>query len=63
MADDVKGFQIGDRVAADNSELCGHCFYCRRGAELLCEDFKAHGVLGLNGGFAEYVGAPVDRVV
>ena len=24
MADDVKSFQIGDRVAADNSELCGH---------------------------------------
>ena len=24
MADDVKSFKIGDRVAADNSELCGH---------------------------------------
>ncbi|RYP31707.1 hypothetical protein DL767_005620 [Monosporascus sp. MG133] len=58
FADDVKGFEIGDRVTADNSELCGHCFYCRRGQELLCEDFKAHGVLGLDGGFAEYVGVP-----
>ncbi|RWA11009.1 hypothetical protein EKO27_g4092 [Xylaria grammica] len=54
FSDDVKGFKVGDRVAADNSELCGHCFYCRRGEELLCEDFKAHGVLGLDGGFAEY---------
>lgn len=41
---DVKGFKVGDRVCADNSELCGHCFYCRRGEALLCEDFNAHGV-------------------
>lgn len=34
----VKNFEIGDRVAADNSELCGHCFYCRRGEVLLCEN-------------------------
>jgi D-arabinitol dehydrogenase (NADP+) len=54
MAPDVKGFEIGDRVCADNSELCGHCFYCRRGDELYCEDFSAHGVLNLDGGFAEY---------
>merc|ERR1712000_785709 len=39
----VKGFKVGDRVVADNSELCGECFYCRRGEELLCEDFQAHG--------------------
>ncbi|KAI0202998.1 GroES-like protein [Astrocystis sublimbata] len=62
MADDVKGFKIGDRVAADNSELCGHCFYCRKGDELLCEDFKAHGVLGLDGGFAEYCSYPQGRL-
>lgn len=49
----VKGFEIGDRVVADNSELCGECFYCRRGEELLCEHFEAHGVT-MNGGFAEY---------
>ncbi|KAI1471903.1 GroES-like protein [Daldinia caldariorum] len=62
VADDVKGFQVGDRVAADNSELCGHCFYCRRGQELLCEDFKAHGVLGLDGGFAEYTAYPQGKL-
>ncbi|KAI1179548.1 GroES-like protein [Nemania sp. FL0916] len=62
FSDDVKGFKVGDRVAADNSELCGHCFYCRRGEELLCEDFKAHGVLGLDGGFAEYCSYPQGRL-
>lgn len=38
ISQNVKGFEIGDRVAADNSELCGHCFYCRRGEPLLCEN-------------------------
>ncbi|KKZ67840.1 alcohol dehydrogenase [[Emmonsia] crescens] len=57
----VKGFNIGDRVVADNSELCGECFYCRRGEELLCENFEAHGVT-MNGGFAEYCAYPAGRV-
>jgi len=62
FSDDVKGFEIGDRVAADNSELCGHCFYCRKGQELLWEDFSAHGVLNLDGGFAEYCNYPQGRL-
>ncbi|KAJ6007242.1 alcohol dehydrogenase [Penicillium herquei] len=58
---DVRGFKIGDRVVADNSELCGHCFYCRRGKELFCENFIAHGVM-VDGGFAEYARYPAYRV-
>ncbi|KAG8405354.1 hypothetical protein J3458_022014 [Metarhizium acridum] len=67
----VKGFQIGDRVAADNSELCNECFYCRRGQLLLCENVRAavdlhffsnaHGVT-MNGGFAEYCAYPAAKV-
>lgn len=45
-------FSVGD--LADSRF---YSFYCRRGQELLCEDFKAHGVIGLDGGFAEYVRA------
>lgn len=40
LVKNVKKFQIGDRVAADNSELCGHCFYCQRGEPLLCENVR-----------------------
>ncbi|KAF7551960.1 hypothetical protein G7046_g7564 [Stylonectria norvegica] len=58
---DVKEFKIGDRVAADNSELCGECFYCRRGQLLLCENFNAHGVT-MDGGFAEYCAYPAGKV-
>lgn len=55
------GFEIGERVVADNSELCGTCFYCRRGDELFCEDFQARGVT-MAGGLGEYVRAPAGRV-
>ncbi len=40
----VQGFSIGDKVTADNSELCEHCHFCRKGKLLFCENFKAHGV-------------------
>ncbi|CAI7591113.1 unnamed protein product [Penicillium manginii] len=57
----VVDFNVGDRVVADNSELCGHCHYCRRGKELFCENFIAHGVM-VDGGFAEYATYPANRV-
>ncbi|KAK9461014.1 chaperonin 10-like protein [Lipomyces oligophaga] len=57
----VKEFKIGERVVADNSELCGECFYCRRGKPLLCEHFNAHGVT-LDGAFAEYCAYPAGKV-
>lgn len=61
LGPNVKGFKVGDKVCADNSELCGECFYCRRGEELLCEHFEAHGVT-MDGGFAEYCAYPAKRV-
>ncbi|KAI1736483.1 putative sorbitol dehydrogenase [Xylaria scruposa] len=53
MGTAVQGFNIGDKVTADNSELCQNCHFCRQGKLLYCENFQAHGV-HLNGGFAEY---------
>ncbi|MFC4599792.1 zinc-dependent alcohol dehydrogenase family protein [Cohnella hongkongensis] len=55
------GFAVGDRVCADNTELCGHCYYCRRNQPLYCENFYS---LGVNwpGGFAEYVAVNHDKV-
>lgn len=61
LGKDVKGFQVGERVVADNSELCNECFYCRRGQLLLCENFNAHGVT-MDGGFAEYCAYPAGKV-
>jgi D-arabinitol dehydrogenase (NADP+) len=61
MGAKATGFQIGDRVCADNSELCGNCFYCRRGEALMCEHFEAHGVT-LPGGLAEYCAYPHEKI-
>lgn len=61
FGNEVQGFTVGDRVVADNSELCGHCYYCRQGRELFCDNFIAHGVM-VDGGFAEYAAYPENRV-
>ncbi|MDH7568969.1 MAG: zinc-binding dehydrogenase [Armatimonadota bacterium] len=53
----VRDFVAGMRVVAANSAPCGECFYCRRGAETVCED-----LLFLNGAYAEYILVP-ERIV
>ncbi|WP_067924939.1 zinc-dependent alcohol dehydrogenase family protein [Alicyclobacillus shizuokensis] len=57
----VEAFRPGDRVAVDNTVLCGHCYYCRRNEPLFCERFYSLGCNG-PGGFAEYVAAGHDKV-
>ncbi|KAL2265403.1 hypothetical protein VTJ83DRAFT_6503 [Remersonia thermophila] len=57
----VTDFRVGDRVAADASEPCGRCFYCRRGDKLMCENWIAHGI-NAPGGFAEYCAYPQAKV-
>ncbi|KAH9990942.1 chaperonin 10-like protein [Russula compacta] len=54
LGKNVRGFALGDRCVADVGKTCDHCFYCRRGQSLLCENFRSHGVT-LEGGFAEYI--------
>src|SRR2546427_553089 len=43
----------GDRVVVANSAPCGHCFFCQRGQENLCDD-----LLFLNGAYAESIVVP-----
>lgn len=45
---------VGQQVAADNTDLCGHCYHCRRDEPLYCENFRSLGV-NAPGGFAEKV--------
>lgn len=62
----VKRFAVGDRVTFDSTISCGHCFYCRRGEENLCENRRVIGVSSQeykqDGAFAEYIVVP-ERVV
>lgn len=57
VGDGPSPFRVGDRIAAANSAPCGECFYCRRGAENLCED-----LLFNNGAYAEFIRIPA-RIV
>jgi len=54
---DVTGWQIGDRVVANNSAPCFNCFYCRKQEFSLCEN-----LLFNNGTFAEYLKVPAPIV-
>lgn len=57
----VSQIKIGDRVVADNTELCGHCFFCRRREPLFCDNFISHGC-NVAGGFAQYVAVKAEKV-
>lgn len=58
---DAGSIEIGARVACDNTELCGHCYFCQKDQPLYCENFYSLGVNG-PGGFAEYVAVNFDKV-
>ena len=53
----VTGWSIGDRVVANNSAPCLHCFFCQRQEYSLCTD-----LLFNNGTFAQYQTIPA-RIV
>jgi L-iditol 2-dehydrogenase len=50
VGDGVTNFRVGERVVPINSAPCGHCYFCKRGQENLCED-----LLFNNGAYAEYI--------
>lgn len=53
----VTGWQIGDRVVANNSAPCHHCFFCQRQEYSLCPNLTWN-----NGTFAEYLKIPAAIV-
>lgn len=61
VAEDVKGFQIGDRVLIPPVVTCGACEYCRTGRENICLNMRMFGN-HMDGAFAEFVKAPAKDV-
>lgn len=53
----VSGWNIGDRVVANNSAPCMTCFFCQRQEFSLCTDLTFN-----NGTFAEYLTIPAPIV-
>ncbi|MDW8107905.1 MAG: alcohol dehydrogenase catalytic domain-containing protein, partial [Armatimonadota bacterium] len=58
---DATEFQVGDVVVVDPQLVCGECFYCRRGRLNLCDRLEHLG-LSVDGGFAEYLAAPLRNL-
>ncbi len=57
IGQEVKGFNIGDRVSGEGHITCGHCRNCRAGRTHLCRNTIGVGV-NRAGCFAEYLVIP-----
>ena len=64
MGERVKGFQIGERITADQIVPCGECRFCKSGRYWMCQPHATFGFQkGNNGGMAEYVRYPKTAVI
>ncbi|WP_026732693.1 zinc-dependent alcohol dehydrogenase [Fischerella sp. PCC 9605] len=57
VGEGVTGWQVGDRVVANNSAPCMNCFFCQRQEYSLCPNLTWN-----NGTFAEYLKIPAPIV-
>jgi L-iditol 2-dehydrogenase len=58
----VTGWEIGQRVTAEPSLVCGKCENCREGKYHICYNLKVIGCQ-TNGAFAEYLVVPANKLV
>lgn len=59
----VENWSPGDRVVTSLYLTCGHCRWCRRGRETICENFAGHVGVNIPGGYAEYTVLPSTNLV
>lgn len=57
LGEGVTNWQVGDRVVANNSAPCFHCFFCQKHEYSLCANLIFN-----NGTFAEYLKIPAPIV-
>jgi L-iditol 2-dehydrogenase len=57
VGEGVTDFALGDRVVPINSAPCGHCYFCQRAQENLCEE-----LLFNNGAYADFIRIPAAIV-
>lgn len=62
IGEGVKEIQVGDRVAVEPGETCGHCRHCKSGHYNLCRDVRFLSTPGNKGAFAEYLVMGADMV-
>ena len=61
VGQEVRGFDIGDRVSGEGHITCGHCRNCRAGRRHLCRNTVGVGV-NRDGCFAEYMSLPASNI-
>ncbi len=64
LGGNVRGYEIGERLVADQIVPCGECRFCKDGHYWMCQPHEIFGFFGrLNGGMAEYIRLPKKAVV
>lgn len=64
LGENVKGYEIGERLDADQIVPCWNCRFCKDGHYWMCQPHEIFGFFGkLNGGMAEYVRLPKGAVI
>ncbi len=58
----TSGVRIGQKVLIAPGISCGRCEFCRTGWDSLCDHYRIMGFQA-NGGYAEYVKAPVRNLI
>ena len=58
LGQNVNGLREGDAVVVECIQSCGHCEACAAGNWIGCAERKEVGVIGQDGGYAEYVAVP-----
>jgi len=46
VGENVKRIKAGDRVCVDPNQLCGECYYCKRGMYWLCDPHDVYDPAG-----------------
>ena len=62
LNDGASGIAVGDRVLIPAVLSCGHCGYCRRGRENLCDNMVMPGN-NIDGAYAEFIVVPADQLI
>ncbi len=64
VGSEVSGWQIGDRVIVEPGVPCWKCTYCLSGRYNLCpRQYTIGGWVGHDGGYADYVHVPANRLL
>lgn len=64
MGENVEGYELGEKITADQIVPCGKCRFCKDGHYWMCQPHDMFGYQHYNnGGMAEYVRYPKNSVI